>query len=100
LNPYLIKLIFYYILPTMSQVATDTRRETQAELLTKLPEQNVHSLWTQMHAMVTPMPTPKAVPTVWQYQKLRPLLHEAGRTVPTEEAERRVLMLTNPALSM
>jgi gentisate 1,2-dioxygenase len=68
-------------------------------LLQKLPVENVQPLWTVMKAMVTARPSPKAEVTLWKYQKLRPLLLEAGRVVPTEQAERRVLMLINPALS-
>lgn len=41
---------------------------------------------------------PKAVPHVWEYDLLRPKLVEAGRLIPSEKAERRVLMLTNPVL--
>lgn len=45
-----------------------------------------------------PQPKPKAVPHVWKYDQLRPQLLEAGRLILSEQAERRVLMLTNPAL--
>lgn len=51
-----------------------------------------------MKAMVPPTPSPKADVALWKYKELRPLLLEAGATVPCEEAERRVLMLKNPAL--
>jgi hypothetical protein len=47
---------------------------------------------------VPPQPTPRAVPHVWKYDQLRPQLLEAGRLISSEQAERRVLMLTNPAL--
>lgn len=66
----------------------------------RLPAENVNSLWTVMHAMVRPAPSPKAEVTLWSYEKLRPLLLEAGETISAEEAERRVLMLTNPALGI
>ena len=69
------------------------------ELLQKLPAQNVQPLWTVMKAMVTPTPSPKAEVTLWKYKELRPLLLEAGQAVSSEQAERRVLMLINPALS-
>jgi gentisate 1,2-dioxygenase len=35
---------------------------------------------------------------IWRYKDLRPLLLEAGKTVSAEDAERRVLILKNPAL--
>lgn len=69
------------------------------DLLQKLPAHHVQPLWTAMKAMVTQRPSPKAEVALWRYEALRPLLLEAGRTVSAEEAERRVLMLINPALS-
>jgi gentisate 1,2-dioxygenase len=68
------------------------------ELLNSLKPHNVEPLWTVMDAMVPPIPQPKAIPTVWKYKLLRPLLTESGRLVTENEAERRVLMLINPAL--
>jgi gentisate 1,2-dioxygenase len=84
----------------MSKLQTATPPETAKMLLDKLPSQNVHPLWTVMSAMVTPQPSPKAKVALWKYKELRPLLLQAGETISSEEAERRVLMLTNPALSM
>lgn len=51
-----------------------------------------------MGAMVPPKPNPKAAVASWKYDVVRPLLLEAGRLVNAEEAERRVLMLVNPAM--
>lgn len=50
-----------------------------------------------MNAMVPPRPSPKCVPHVWEYQKIKPALLEAGEHIKAEVAERRVLMLVNPA---
>jgi gentisate 1,2-dioxygenase len=86
--------------------ATETMSTTASNaadadvLLRKLPAEHVEPLWTVMKAMVTARPSPKADVALWKYKDLRPLLLEAGRVVPTEQAERRVLMLINPALSM
>ncbi|KAK5425332.1 hypothetical protein LTR34_011239 [Exophiala xenobiotica] len=82
---------------TITLTQTEGNRPEQ-ELLNKLPAQNVNSLWTAMHAMVTTKPSPKADVALWKYKELRPLLLEAGNAVSAEQAERRVLMLTNPAL--
>ena len=86
----------------MSSTATLAQTKSnlsEHELLDKLPAKNVNSLWTAMHAMVTAKPSPKADVALWKYKELRPLLLEAGSAVSAEQAERRVLMLTNPALS-
>ena len=55
--------------------------------------------WTQLKA-VTPRgrPVRRAMPISWPYRDLRPQLMEAGRLVPMELAERRVLALINPGL--
>ncbi|EJT78522.1 hypothetical protein GGTG_03622 [Gaeumannomyces tritici R3-111a-1] len=70
----------------------------KAEYLAQLPSQNVAPLWTVMSAMVPPRPNPKAVVAKWSYPELLPLLLRSGELVDTEEAERRVLMLVNPAM--
>jgi gentisate 1,2-dioxygenase len=49
-----------------------------------------------MEAMVPPHPSPKAVPHLWEYKKVKPALLESGEKVQADEAERRVLMLINP----
>lgn len=84
--------------------------------LESLSEYNVNALWTVMEAAVghhpmpltgvnisqavkvPPRPAPKAIPFIWEYQRIRPKLVQAAEMVPVEHAERRVLMLTNPAL--
>jgi len=44
-------------------------------------------------------PKSKAVPYVWHWRDLRPQAMRAAQLVGTEQAERRVLRLTNPELS-
>ena len=72
---------------------------TKEGLLSKLPAHNVTPLWTIMKSMVPPIPQPQAEVAIWRYKDMRPLLIEACDLVTAEEAERRVLMLINPALS-
>jgi gentisate 1,2-dioxygenase len=55
-------------------------------------------LWEVLARIIPPQPTPDAVPVLFKYDELRPLLMEAGRLLTPQEAERRVLMLENPAL--
>lgn len=40
---------------------------------------------------------PRTVPHIWKYDEIRPYLLRAGDLVTERQAERRVLMLTNPA---
>lgn len=55
-------------------------------------------LWEVLKGLVPPEPKSRAVPHHWKFAEIRPLLIEAGGLVTTEEAERRVLVLENPAL--
>ncbi|MFP3624826.1 gentisate 1,2-dioxygenase, partial [Burkholderia sp. SIMBA_051] len=43
-------------------------------------------------------PASPAVAAVWRYAEIREHLMEAGRLISAAEAERRVLVLENPAL--
>src|SRR5437773_11768223 len=53
-------------------------------------------LWTALHQLLPGERTTRAVPHAWSWHAIRPLLHEAARLVPIEQAERRVLVLENP----
>ncbi|HTW84369.1 MAG TPA: cupin domain-containing protein [Candidatus Sulfotelmatobacter sp.] len=75
-------------------IATDSLDQ----LFTDAAGQDAQPLWTQMESMVPPFPEPKAVPHLWRYAEMRPLLERSGRLVGTKDAERRVFMLVNPAL--
>jgi gentisate 1,2-dioxygenase len=55
-------------------------------------------LWTALHQLLPHERTTRAVPHAWSWRAVRPLLHEAARLVPLEQAERRVLVLENPGL--
>jgi gentisate 1,2-dioxygenase len=75
-------------------IATDSLERLFNEAATY----DAQPLWTVMEAMVPPHPEPKAVPHVWRYAQMRPLLERSGRLVGTQDAERRVFMLVNPKL--
>ena len=55
-------------------------------------------LWEVLGALVPPAPTSPVAAVAWHYDALRPHVMEAGRLITAEEAERRVLVLENPAL--
>lgn len=67
--------------------------------LPTLSAQHLEPLWLQMEAMVPPEPNPLARPHLWSYENVLPQLLQAAKLVPAEQAERRVLMLVNPAMS-
>ena len=78
-------------------VLTDVsaKRQEYADRVTKL---GVSPLWDQYHDLLTLEPQTNSIPHIWRYTELRELLLEAGRLISAKEAQRRVLMLENPAL--
>jgi gentisate 1,2-dioxygenase len=66
--------------PTITQTIS-TERE---QYLAGLSNYEVHPLWTQMKAMVTPRPTPRATVAKWSYEEMRPLLLQ-GRSSPRKK---------------
>jgi len=55
-------------------------------------------LWEVLGALVPPQPKSPVAPVHFRYDAVRPHVMEAGRLISAEEAERRVLVLENPAL--
>jgi gentisate 1,2-dioxygenase len=55
-------------------------------------------LWEVLGALVPPSPWSAAAATQWRYAALREAVLEAGRIITADEAERRVLILENPAM--
>jgi len=55
-------------------------------------------LWEVLHKLVARAPVTRAAPHVWRYDDVRPFIMESGGIISAAEAERRVLILENPAL--
>ncbi|KAH8660146.1 gentisate 1,2-dioxygenase [Xylariales sp. PMI_506] len=70
-----------------------------SQLLEGLPSKHLEPLWLKMAAMVPALPNPVAKPHMWKYSEVLPDLLQAGKLVPAEQAERRVLMLVNPTMT-
>jgi gentisate 1,2-dioxygenase len=64
----------------------------------RIGAQHMTPLWHVLGTLVPPQPRPQAVAHLWRYADLREHVLEAGRLISAEEAERRVLILENPAL--
>jgi gentisate 1,2-dioxygenase len=63
----------------------------------QLTELNLVPLWPSLRGVMPPhIPARKTRPTHWSYQRIKPLLLQAGSLTPIEKAERRVLVLANP----
>src|SRR3989441_10880812 len=70
--------------------------EELREYYEQLRSQHVSPLW--LGGGISLEPKSKAVPHVWRWRDLRPQAMRAAQLVGTEQAERRVLRLTNPEL--
>src|SRR5262249_16379477 len=64
----------------------------------RLKEQSLAPLWEVLHGLVTPTPRTPCQPAHWRYHEVRPFLMEAGGLITPKQAERRVLILSNPGM--
>jgi gentisate 1,2-dioxygenase len=81
--------------PAPPSAATQAERRQYYEAIAT---RHMTPLWEVLGALVPPAPRPQAVPAIWRYAEVRAQVLEAGRLITAEEAERRVLILENPAL--
>lgn len=65
----------------------------------RLQPECLSPLWKVLARLVTPHPVTQAAPAAWSFSRVRELLMEAGGLITAAEAERRVLILENPALA-
>lgn len=82
------------MLPTL----TDQTRAARQQFYQQIDQFNLTPLWEVLGALVPPSPRPVVVPAHWRYAGIRAKVMEAGRLITAAEAERRVLILENPAL--
>lgn len=78
-----------------------TARDLEAQreqFYRRIDPQNLAPLWTRLKGLVPPEPTPLGVPYRWRYAEVRPYVLESADHISAREAERRVLILENPAL--
>jgi gentisate 1,2-dioxygenase len=81
---------------TLKLSSIQSSEEERQAYYAQLRSQNVFPSWTGGGIGVEP--DSRAVPYVWHWRDLRPQAMRAAQLVGTEQAERRVLRLTNPGL--
>jgi gentisate 1,2-dioxygenase len=81
----------------LSKQSAQTSAEREA-FYGSLAPHHLAPLWEVMADLVTAAPTTPAVPARWRFADVRPFLGRAGEIITAREAERRVLVLENPAL--
>jgi gentisate 1,2-dioxygenase len=83
----------------MSDTAYSSSTEEQRQqFYARLDTQDLAPLWEVLRGLLPSEPRSKARPHSWNYAALRPMLLESGDLLTAEEAERRVLVLENPAM--
>jgi gentisate 1,2-dioxygenase len=75
---------------------TNGTADAATKLIKELSQTGTVPLWSHMNRLNPPLPNPRTIPHVWQYEELRPFLLRAGDLVKDKMAERRVLLLKNP----
>ncbi len=70
----------------------------RAAFYDKISQRDMTPLWEVLRNLVTKEPVTACVPAIWHFDEVKPFVVEAGGLVTAEEAERRVLVLENPAL--
>lgn len=70
----------------------------RAQFYDTIGKQQLAPLWEVLHKLVASEPAPNAVPHLWSWDAVAPHVLASGQLISAEEAERRVLILENPAL--
>src|SRR5713226_2648960 len=68
------------------------------EYYDRIAKHSMTPLWTVMKNVVTKEPVTRCTPVIWHFDDITRLLMESGGLITAEEAERRVLILENPAM--
>src|SRR5438046_2337616 len=85
----------------MDSSSFDQKPETTGQFrdfYKRLEMKNAAPLWENLADIVPVQPRPQAVPALWRYEEMRPLLMESGKLITAKEADRRVLILANPGI--
>ncbi len=83
----------------MTTLAKPTNLEAaRDDFYDRLAPEGLAPLWKVLAALVTPTPRTPTAAASWSFNRILPLLMEAGELITAAEAERRVLILENPAL--
>ena len=64
----------------------------------KISKYDMAPLWEVLKNLVTQEPKSQCEPALWKFEDAKKFVLEAGEVITAEEAERRVLVLENPAL--
>jgi gentisate 1,2-dioxygenase len=83
----------------MSTPKTAPETDDLQRYYARIGARDLAPLWERLADLLPAEPRVRALPHRWNYAALRPLLLESARLIGADEAERRVLILENPALA-
>lgn len=83
----------------MTRAQDPARESSEAPFQRRLAAASLVPLWTFFGEWFSAEPRSPAVPHLWRYADLRPVVLDAAAVVSTDDAERRVLVLENPGLA-
>ena len=81
--------------PLFGASAPDEKRKA---FYARIDGHHLAPLWEVLGTLVPPEPVTPCLPELWRYDAIRSFLLESGELISAREAERRVLVLENPAL--
>ena len=64
----------------------------------RISEFNMAPLWEKLRQLVGNEPKTQCAPAIWRFKDVKAMVMESGDLISAREAERRVLVLENPAL--
>jgi gentisate 1,2-dioxygenase len=73
--------------------------DSRAAYYDRIAPRHLAPLWTRLKSLVPKEPSPQGVAYRWAYADVRPAVLESAEHISAKEAERRVLILENPALA-
>lgn len=76
----------------------DHTHDAAASYYERIGQNHMAPLWEVLHALVPASPVSPALPAHWAYRQVREQVMEAGHLISAAQAQRRVLILENPAL--
>jgi gentisate 1,2-dioxygenase len=64
----------------------------------RISKYDMAPLWEKLRRLIGSEPQSQSVPAIWRFNEVRALVMESADLISAKEAERRVLVLENPAL--
>ena len=82
----------------MDETFAQSDNPEKADFYRRIDDDNLYPVWEAVKEMITKGPQTDAQPYLWRFDDIRPFVVESGGLVSGEDAERRTLMLENPAM--